>query len=130
MRTALRLEPGDDLRGRLEALTRERGWRAAFVVAGIGSLRPAALRLADAATATVLPGPLELLTLAGSLSPAGAHLHASVSDAEGRVRGGHVAHGCAVHTTAELLIEVLDELVFDRTGDPRTGHAELQVRRA
>lgn len=130
MRTALRLEPGDDLRTSLETATRDRGWRAAFVVAGIGSLKPAALRLADAATPTALPGPLELLTLAGSLSPAGSHLHASLADADGRVVGGHIAAGCIVHTTAELLIEVLEDQVFDRVADPHTGHAELQVRPA
>ena len=54
MRFALRLEPGEDLRGRLEALTRERGWDAAFVIAGIGSLRVAALRRAEGQSAEVV----------------------------------------------------------------------------
>jgi uncharacterized protein len=130
MLTALRLEPGEDLRSRLEAITRERGWRAAYVIAGIGSLKPAALRLADAPDASPLPGPFELLTLCGSLSPDGAHLHASVADASGRVTGGHVVQGCTVRTTAELLVEVLDDLVFERVPDARTGFAELQVRSA
>ena len=43
----LRLRPGADLRAALEAVVRERGWPAAFVVAGIGSLVDAQLRLAD-----------------------------------------------------------------------------------
>lgn len=33
----LRLAPGDDLRGRLEALVHEQAWPAAFVLAGTGS---------------------------------------------------------------------------------------------
>ena len=128
MRFALRLEPGEDLRGRLEALTRERGWRAAFVIAGIGSLRVAALRRADAAEPWVAEAPFELLTLCGSLSPDGAHLHASVADARGTVSGGHVCAGCIVRTTAELLVERLDRQRFERRTDPRTGYPELVVR--
>ncbi len=127
MRIALRLEPGDDLRAALEALTRERAWPAAFVVAGIGSLRVSALRLADAAEPLWLREPVELLTLCGSLSPDGAHLHAIVADARGRVLGGHVCVGCEVRTTAELLIEVLDDQRFSREADARTGYAELKV---
>lgn len=127
MRLALRLEPGTDLRLGLEALTRERGWPAAFVVAGIGSLRVTALRLADASAPTRLHEPVELLTLSGSLSPDGAHLHASVADAQGRVLGGHVAAGCEVRTTVELLLEVIESQAFAREHDARTGYAELKV---
>ncbi len=123
----MRLQPGDDLRLALEALTRERGWSAAFVVAGIGSLRVSALRLADATEPTWLREPVELLTLCGSLSQDGAHLHASLADATGRVLGGHVCAGCEVRTTVELLIEVLDGQRFSRESDPRTGYAELTI---
>ena len=128
MRVALRLEPGEDLRGRLEALTRERGWGAAFVIAGIGSLCVAALRLADEREPCVVEGPFELLTLAGSLSPDGAHLHASLADARGAVSGGHVCAGCIVRTTVELLVERLDRQRFERRADPRTGYPELVIR--
>lgn len=125
----LRLRPGDDLRGTLEAATRERGWPAAFVVSGIGSLSEACLRLAGATEPTRLKGELEILTLGGSLSPDGAHLHISVSDASGELRGGHVAPGCIVRTTAELLIARLDEWRFTRTHDDATGYAELGMHR-
>lgn len=127
MRTALRLEPGDDLRRRLEALTVERGWPAAFVIAGIGSLRITALRLADATEPLHLQAPVEILSLCGSLSPAGAHLHMTIADAQGRVLGGHVAAGCEVRTTVELLVEVLEDLRFERVADARTGYPELHI---
>lgn len=127
MRTALRLEPGDDLRRRLEALTVERGWSAAFVIAGIGSLRITALRLAEATEPLQLEAPAEILSLCGSLSPAGAHLHMSIADAQGRVLGGHVAAGCEVRTTVELLVEVLEDLRFERMADARTGYPELRI---
>jgi hypothetical protein len=127
MRIAFRLLPGDDLRLRLEALARERGWPAAFVVAGIGSLRVTALRLANAQEAAWLREPVEVLTLCGTLSPDGAHLHMSVADARGQVIGGHVCAGCEVRTTAELLIEVIEHQRFAREADPQTGYAELKV---
>jgi predicted DNA-binding protein with PD1-like motif len=44
------------------------------------------------------------------------------------VIGGHVAAGCVVRTTAELLIGVLPEFRFSRETDPQTGFAELVVR--
>jgi hypothetical protein len=124
----LRLAPGDDLRAALEALAATHG--AGFVVAGIGSLSVARLRLAGAPEAGAWRGDLELLTLAGSLSSDGAHLHASVSTADGRVIGGHVAPGCVVRTTAEVLVAWLPGWALSRAPDPATGWKELVARRA
>ena len=42
--------------------------------------------------------------------------------------GGHVAYGCTVRTTAELLLFLLPEWSFIREMDPATGFAELVVR--
>jgi len=120
---ALRLNPGDDLRAALEA-----GGRTGFVVAGIGSLAQAQLRFAGEPGPTHIAGPLEILTLSGSLSPDGAHLHASVSDASGRVLGGHVCAGCTVRTTAELLLAPLPSGTLSREFDAATGYAELTVK--
>ncbi|MCY1534004.1 hypothetical protein D9M68_693600 [compost metagenome] len=102
---------------------------AAFVVSGIGSLSGASIRFAGAETATRIEGDLEILTLAGTLSPDGSHLHLSVSDATGRVSGGHAAPGCVVRTTAEVLVAVLPEWRFSREPDAQTGYAELAPRR-
>jgi len=128
MRTLpLRLSPGDDLRGALSAAVAANGAEAAFVLAGIGSLRAACLRLAGRAAPDTLVGDLEILTLAGTLGAGGPHLHASVADATGRVVGGHVAAGCIVRTTAEVLLALLDDVRFTRAHDASTGYAELQV---
>lgn len=123
----LRLPPGADLRTALETLRHERGWEAAFVVAGIGSLVAARLRLADERDTCLVAGPLELLTLCGTLSPDGAHLHASVANARGEVVGGHVSTGCVVRTTAELLVAPLPDWRFARRLDAATGWGELCV---
>src|ERR1700758_3411339 len=79
----VRLSPGDDLRVAVESLLGQQASHAAFVIQGIGSLSVAQLRFAGAETPTELRGDLEILTLAGSVSPDGAHLHMSVSDAQG-----------------------------------------------
>ncbi|MBL0917750.1 MAG: DNA-binding protein [Hydrogenophaga sp.] len=124
----LRLNPGDDLRAALQAAMRAKGQQAAFVVAGIGSLVDARLRFAAEDGAFVVQGPSEILTLSGSLGADHAHLHMSVSDAQGRVFGGHVLAGCVVRTTAEVLIAWLPDWAFAREPDAVTGYAELVVR--
>jgi predicted DNA-binding protein with PD1-like motif len=125
----LRLRPGQDLRAALDARITEHGAGAAFVLQGIGSLSVAQVRLAGAEHATELLGDLEILTLAGSLALDGAHLHISVSDAQGRVVGGHVAAGCIVRTTAEILLAVLPDHEFSRELDvDGSGFRELVVR--
>ena len=124
----LRLLPGADLRRAIEDELLRRGATAAFVLAGIGSLQPACIRLAGADEPTQLDGALELLTLSGSVAVNGAHLHLSVADAQGRVTGGHAAYGCIVRTTAELLLLPLPGWDFAREPDPRTGWSELFIR--
>ena len=121
----LRLSPGDDLRANVEAALQG---HAAWLVQGIGSLSVARLRYAGQPAPAELRGDLEILTVAGSVSPDGAHLHMSVSDAAGRVYGGHVAPGCIVRTTAELLLVLLPAHEFARELDPATGFTELVVR--
>jgi predicted DNA-binding protein with PD1-like motif len=124
----LRLDPGDDLRAALSAVLAAHGAEAAFVLAGIGSLREARLRFAGRDELHHAVGDLEILTLSGTLGAGGPHLHASLSDADGRVFGGHVAPGCIVRTTAEVLLAVLADATFARELDAATGYAELVIR--
>lgn len=125
----LRLDPGADLRDALSTALSAFGGEAAFVVSGIGSLCEARLRFAGRDELHRVVGDLEILTLSGTLGLGGPHLHASLSDATGRVFGGHVAPGCIVRTTAEILLAVLDDVTFTREPDAATGYAELVVRR-
>jgi len=127
--TPLRLPPGADLKQALQGLVAEPAWaQGAFVVAGIGSLEGARLRLAAADAGTEIAGPCELLSLQGTLSADGAHLHMAVADAQGRVWGGHVLDGNLIRTTAELLLAPLPGWQLGRAPDAATGYAELVVR--
>jgi uncharacterized protein len=123
----LRLQPGDDLRRALEAWMGEQHEQAGCVISAIGSLSVAQLRLAGAAEATAIQGELEILSLSGTLSPDGVHLHIAVADSSGAVIGGHLCAGSLVRTTAELLIGLLPEWRFNRELDPATGYTELQI---
>ncbi len=126
----IRLLPGHDLRRALEAALAERGGGAAFVLSGIGSLAPAILRLAGATELRAITADTEILSLSGSIAVNGSHLHATVSDAQGAVIGGHVAYGCIVRTTAEVLLALLPDWRFSREHDAATGYDELVVRPA
>jgi predicted DNA-binding protein with PD1-like motif len=125
---ALRVPAGADLRAALAALPALHGVDAAFVLQGIGSLSGAVIRYAGRPDCAMLDGDLEILSLGGSLSPDGPHLHIAVSDAAGRVSGGHVGPGCIVRTTAEVLVALLPDVRFAREDDPATGFKELAVR--
>jgi len=125
----IRLLPANDLRRALESALASQNTDSAFVVAGIGSLVKATLRYAGESAESVLTGPLEILSIAGSLCPAGVHLHASVSDSRGQVYGGHLGYGSTVRTTAEILLALLPNGSLTREHDARTGYSELVVRR-
>jgi predicted DNA-binding protein with PD1-like motif len=56
------------------------------------------------------------------------HLHMALSTSSGEVLGGHVAAGCIVRTTAEVLLALLSEWEFSREPDDQTGFDELVVR--
>lgn len=123
----LRLTPGVDLRLALEAWMAEQQEQAGCVISAVGSLSLAQLRLAGATEATAIQGDLEILSLAGTLSPDGAHLHIAIADSKGAVIGGHLCEGSLVRTTAELVIGLLPEWRFRRKLDPATGYAELRI---
>lgn len=127
----IRLNPGDDLRAAIEAAVRGAGCRAAFVIAGIGSLSSAGLRFAGADQPRRFTGDIEILSLAGSIAFDGAHssshLHMALSTVTGEVFGGHVAPGCTVRTTAEVLLALLPDWEFSRAPDAATGYHELEI---
>ncbi len=106
--------------------------RAAFVLSGIGSLSTAGLRFAGADQPERLTGDMEILSLSGTVACDGtkssSHLHMALSTSTGQVLGGHVASGCVVRTTAEVLLALLPEWELAREPDAATGYDELVVR--
>jgi uncharacterized protein len=124
---ALRLKPGEDLRLELEAFAAAQQMQAGVVLTCVGSLTQAALRLADAESSTKFRGPFEIVSLVGTFSPDGAHLHLSISDSQGTLYGGHLQEGSLIYTTAEIVLGELEGQVFRRILDPETGYDELVI---
>lgn len=125
---AVRLAPGADLRVELQAYARARGIQAGAVVTAVGSLSHTVLRLADQKQTTIFDGKREIVSLIGTIGTSGCHLHLSVSDGQGVTVGGHLADGCIVYTTAEIVIADLTDLKFDRAEDSHTGFRELIIQ--
>ncbi len=109
---------------------KEKHLRAGFIITTVGSLRQAAIRLADQSSATQFDGKFEIVSLVGTLGQDGVHLHISISDNTGKTIGGHLVEGCVIYTTAEIVIGETRGLVFSREKDAETGYQELRIRNA
>lgn len=86
------------------------------------------MRLAGGTEHATWAGPFKIVALTGTLSQDAGHLHLAVADQQGRTVGGHLAAGCTVRTTAEVVLTADDRLLFGRERDPATGYDELVVR--
>lgn len=129
--SAVRLRPGDDLKQGIVALARRENVEAGCVLACVGSLTRAVVRFAGQAEATTRNGPFEIVSLTGTVAQAGAvHLHICLTDSNGIAWGGHLMDGCAVYTTAEIVLARLPALQFRRETDAQTGYAELVIETA
>lgn len=124
---AFRLIEGVDLKHAILAYVQRNDIKAGSLLSGVGCLSYAKIRLANEKQELVLEGPLEILTLMGTLTPEHIHLHISVADKTGAVYGGHLVDGCIVSFTAEICLAAYQNLLFNRHFDPKTGFTELVV---
>lgn len=124
---ALRLRPNEDLRDKLVKFIEKNDIRAGIVLTCVGSLMRATLRMADKNVIRDFEEKFEIVSLVGTLSQDGLHLHVSLSNKEGNTIGGHLKEGCMVHTTAEIVIGELEDVRFSRKFDEQTGFKELVV---
>ena len=104
----LKLAPGSDLRLSLEELAQRDGI-SGFVLGVVGNLTKASFQCPGQAEPTVLEGDLEVITLNGTFSPEGVHLHLSLSDGACQVWGGHLEPGTIVQKGVDLLVGVLEQ---------------------
>ncbi|MFN9660151.1 MAG: PCC domain-containing protein [Cyanobacteriota bacterium] len=102
----LQLAPGSDLRRSLEEVARAERF-SGFVLGVVGDLSQASFQCPGQPRPTVIEGDLEIITLNGTISPAGVHLHLSLSDGACQVWGGHLEPGTVVRKGAELLLGLL-----------------------
>lgn len=123
---SFRLKPNQDLKSSIENYVIEKNIKAGVILSAVGSLKKATISLADE-TVKNFEGPFEIVSLIGTLSPDGCHLHISISDKNGVVLGGHLKENCTIHTTAEIVLAEISDKVFKREYDENTGFKELVI---
>lgn len=124
---AFRLKPGQDLRKGIQKLVNDRQIKAGWISTCVGSLTNYNIRFANQPAGSVESNYFEIISLTGTVSVNGYHIHISVSDSAGKTIGGHLMDGCIIYTTAEVVILSSDDLVFKREHDGTTQWKELQV---
>lgn len=112
-------------------MVRERAIKAGFIVTCVGGLEQAVVRMAgakpDAQDIRTFEGDYEIVSLVGTVSVNGTHLHLSFSDSEGLTKGGHLKEGTIIHPTAEIVLGYEDNIEFKRELDDETGFPELTI---
>lgn len=127
-----RLKPGADLKNSIEEVIKKNTIKAGFIVTCVGGLKQATVRMAgakpDAQDIRTFKGDFEIVSLVGTVSVNGTHLHMSFSESEGIVRGGHLKEGTIIHPTAEIVIGIDENVEMKREMDEETGFTELVVK--
>ncbi len=124
---AIRLKPGQDLKAEIENIIFQKNIKSGIIMTCIGSLNCAKIRLADENIIKEYKEKFEIISLAGTLSKNGSHLHISLANDKGFCIGGHLMDGCNIYTTAEIVICELEEFVFKREYCEDTGFKELKI---
>ena len=96
-------------------------------MSGVGSLRRVVLRFANQESYSEFEGHFEIVSITGTVSIHGSHLHLSISGEEGKTVGGHLDSGCKIYTTAEIVIAVFEDVVYKREFAEDSGYEELVV---
>jgi uncharacterized protein len=122
-----RLKPGQDLFDSISLFLQENQIQAGCVLSGVGSLTHVALRFANQETYANFEGYFEIVSVTGTVSIHGSHLHISVSGEDGKTMGGHLDSGCKIYTTAEIVIAVFEDLIYKREYAEDSGYEELVV---
>ena len=122
-----RLKPTQDLRDEIQNLVKENNIQAGVIVSAVGSLSKAVLRMAGAKEVKTWNGNFEIVSITGTLSPDGCHVHLAISDEEGNTFGGHLKQGCIVRSTVELALLIFSDVKYKRELDSETGYKELKI---
>jgi uncharacterized protein len=125
---AFRLKPGQLLKEEIQKIANENNIQAGWIGTCVGSLTQTNLRFANMPNGTKNNGHFEIVSLTGTVSKNGSHLHLSVSDSTGQTIGGHLVEDNIVYTTAEIVILYDTSIAFVREKDGTTPWEELQIK--
>ena len=122
-----RLTRGQDLYAEIERYAKEHHIAAGAVVSAVGCVYRWELRDATGVRIRFGEEDIEIVSLMGTVSENGCHLHASFAREDLSVFGGHLRPGCLVNTTAEIVLAELENFRFAREPDEQTGYDELVI---
>lgn len=125
---AFRLHRGDDLRQSMEQYAQEHRIPAAVILSCVGCVSRARLRDASGVRMQEINEHCEIVSATGTISEERLHIHVSLSREDLTTLGGHLAYGCIVNTTAEVVLLELEHVSFGKVFDPETGYDELDIR--
>ncbi len=103
----LKLPPESDLKTSVEEFA-VNAKSEGFILGVVGDLQKARFKCPMNDEISNLDGPLEIITLNGTVSPERVHLHLSVSDNSCHLWGGHLEEGSTILKAADLLIGLID----------------------
>lgn len=126
---AIRLKENDDLKKSIKEYSKEHNIEAGCVLSGVGCVKHAHIRLAKAVSFLDEDKDYEIVSITGTISKDGLHIHISLSDEEGNTVGGHLSDGTIINTTCELVILELPNYTFTREFDSNTGYDELVINK-
>ena len=124
---AFRYTKGMDLKKEIESFAIKNNI-SGVILSSVGCLTHLTIRLADGESILERDGTFEIVSVTGTLSPDGVHIHISVSDDEGNTIGGHLKDGCIINTTAEVVLMSIPNYEFSREDDSSTGYKELVMK--
>ena len=125
----VRLTYGMDLRKGIEDYCLDRKVFSGYIASCAGCLKHAKIRLAGAKDYLDEEEDYEIVSLSGTVAGNGVHIHIALADETGRALGGHLAYGCIVNSTAEIVIVETEEYDLTREFDPETGYRELTIHK-
>lgn len=126
---AIRLKPGEDIKKEITALAARENIQAGWVASCAGSLTDFHIRYANQPEGSSGKGHFEIISLSGTVSVNGSHIHIGLADSTGQAFGGHLLDGNIIYTTAEIIIHADSTMIFTREKDGTTPWEELQIRK-
>lgn len=124
-----RLTRGMDLKNEIIKYCQGNDIKAGIIGSCVGCCYSISFRLAGGKKFYHNDGDYEIVSMTGTISEDGVHIHVAFADGEGKTVGGHLTDGCLVGTTAEIAIIEIENYRMRRLLDEETGYKELVLER-
>ena len=122
-----RLHRGDDLKQSILEFCKMNNINSGIMAWAVGCCSKVRFRLAGAESFYEDERDYEIVSIMGTISKDGVHIHISFADDTGKVVGGHLSDGCIINTTCEVSIIETNKYKLSREYDEETCYKELVI---